>query len=172
MRIQYQSLPDEFVEFSLRAYELAQAALPWWRRDASFGALLTAGIVYLGYRSPFSFVIGLLAGAWAFPRWQRLRQRHYSRREYERWYGDRPEVLVEMEPRAPGFWHRQAGAETLYPWDQVLSASELPDGAVELRLKHEGLIWVSPRAFPDATARAHFLADVKRCWTRGDVPPG
>jgi hypothetical protein len=50
--------------------------------------------------------------------------------------------------------------------------SELPNGAVELRMKHEGLIWVSPRAFADAAVRANFLEDVKRHRTGGDVPPG
>lgn len=171
MRVAYQSSRDEFVEFQFRLRELTQQALPWWRRDASFGGLLTAGILYLGYRTPTWFIIGLVAGAWAFPRWQRMRLGQSARREYDRWYGDRPEVLVEMEPRPAGFWYRQAGAETLYPWEQLLSADELPGGGVELRLQHEGLIWVSPRAFPDAAARTRFLADLTQHRTGGDVPP-
>lgn len=162
MKVQFEFTAVELAEVTSRQQSRYRIVHRWQHRSAIAAGILLGALAFAMMPSdrPTRIVIAavMALAVWAsvFLLSGQQRRRAILNLYRERLGGEGP-FPCEVELTSVGVVSRQLGQETLHPWSQVVSISELAWG-IEFAFKPMGSLLVRDRAFADAEAKAEFLS--------------
>jgi len=165
VKVQFEFTAADLAEVGSRAVGRSPLVQKWRARSRIFLSVIVGVLVFAVWpgakeiRIPVALFVGAAFYVFARAGGTRARDERLLAVYRERLGGDGP-FLCEVEIGEDGIVSRQLGTESRHPWSKVESIAEIP-GGIEFVYAPLGSLIVRDRAFPDAAARAEFLAQAR-----------
>ncbi|HEY2864653.1 MAG TPA: hypothetical protein VGK37_13630 [Casimicrobiaceae bacterium] len=175
MKVQFEFTPADLAEVARRAVNRSPLVHRWRLRNGIVAAVLVGLLVLLAtpWELTIRSIVGSVIAVVVFVIVFYLGRRRGGNTRVQEFYrerlgGDGP-FTCEVELTSAGVVSRQLGQETLHPWSQVASATEI-SGGVEFIYRPIGSLLVRDRAFPDPQVRADFLSHARSLIPAAPLP--